>query len=153
MLWKLVGSMHVIWMLCKRSMNWRSCRYNKTHRPFPKSSKEQWISRIVDSEREINVGEDPTKRVSEYLAYTTVRTLVNRSCIKPFMSEIEQNNRYGHHTALPWLVSAYMHIKCTVGRMMANPNDLYSADELKGVCREAERWAIYRVVWLTKWLC
>ena len=44
----------------------------------------------------------------------------------------------------------YMHIKCTVGRMMANPNDLYSVDELKDVCREAERWAIYRVVWLTK---
>ena len=58
------------------------------------------------------------------------------------MSEIEQNNRYGHHTALPSLVSAYMHIKCTVGRMMANPNDLYSVDELKDVCREAERWAI-----------
>ena len=25
---------------------------------------------------------------------------------------------------------------------MVNPNDLYSVDELKDVCREAERWAI-----------
>ena len=30
-----------------------------------------------------------------------------RSCIKPFMSDLEQTNRYRHHTALPWLV---MHI-------------------------------------------
>ena len=62
--------------------------------------------------------------------FSTSRTVDTRSCIKPFMSEIEQNNRYGHHTARLWLVSAYMHIKCTVGRMMANPNDLYSVDEL-----------------------
>ena len=30
-----------------------------------------------------------------------------RSCIKPFMSGLEQTNRYRHHTAQPWLV---MHI-------------------------------------------
>ena len=35
---------------------------------------------------------------------------------------------------------------------MANPNDLYSVDELEDVCREAGRWTIYRVVWLTEWL-
>ena len=27
-----------------------------------------------------------------------------------------------------------------------NLNDFYSVDELKDVCKEAERWAIYRVV-------
>ena len=58
-----------------------------------------------------------------------------RSCIKPFMSDLEQTNLYRHHTAQPWLVMhIYMHIKWTVGRMMANLNDLYSVDELVDVC-------------------
>ena len=50
------------------------------------------------------------------------------------IEDVEKNNRNGHHTAVPWLLSAYMHTKCTVGHMMANPNDLYSVDELVDVC-------------------
>ena len=34
--------------------------------------------KYLDSEREIDAGEDPTQRVSEYLVYTTLITLVNR---------------------------------------------------------------------------
>ena len=32
----------------------------------------------LDSERKIDAGEDPTQRVSEYLAYTTLITFLNR---------------------------------------------------------------------------
>ena len=33
--------------------------------------------KYFDSEREIDAGEDPTQGVSEYLAYTTLITLIN----------------------------------------------------------------------------
>ena len=49
--------------------------------------------KYLDSEREIDAGEDPTQRVSEYLAYTSLVTFVHTWYATPYL--LVQSRRSG----------------------------------------------------------
>ena len=65
---------------------------------------------------------------------TQKKTLIfgsKNSNVLQALEKVGTKHTVHHHTAECIVVSAYIHIKCIVGRMMANLNDLYSVDELK----------------------